>query len=655
MLDGSRRAAASADPAPSNGNAGDLYEAYSNQIYGFCLRRLRNREEARDAVQDTFLNAHRCLLRGFEPDRPLDWLIAIARNLCASRYRTRVASGQLEQLDAFELRAAEIPDVDVFGLATAIAQLPQPQQSAFVLRELRGLSYPEIADELGLSYASVAAHIFRARRELKASLGGDRPAVRRPARGISAGSFVVGLKALLGAGATQTAAALVVATSMTLAVPLSAPDVIGELVAPAPAARPKPVIPATGEPELARVLANVSVLSRLWLSPASLAGGDETPSSTGLRDREDSREGSLPVTVSASDGEAASEATDGLNPVPVTEELAPVEGLSGGASAFPAEAASVAIGDPSGSPSPSTRPVEAVISTQRPQPDEVAAVENGEPQLHGEGQLANDSHPEGSDNTPPGSEDRPPEPAQSGSGQAVMPPAHGSAAFGQPTIRSDPGSARPQQETPHPHQDDPPGQQLNPPGPKDPPRHSNLPAQHDTPATQAPGLNGIPPGRVGPPANTHGPPDEAHGPPDETHGPPDETPPRPATVEPTRRRTKAAMCPGTAAIGWARAVPRRVTRVSLTRPAAMLATHRGTAPTRPAKSTTTRRAKGDICLASRAIMRRRRRRPKKAPKSLRNEGPWRADSQLARAKRRRIRITATHARITAKRQSNADG
>src|SRR3712207_1082718 len=58
---------AAAVERPRNADAThSLYERYSAQIFGFCVNQLGSRDEAEDAVQSTFLNAHRALQRGVE-------------------------------------------------------------------------------------------------------------------------------------------------------------------------------------------------------------------------------------------------------------------------------------------------------------------------------------------------------------------------------------------------------------------------------------------------------------------------------------------------------------------------------------------------------------------------------------------------------------
>ena len=68
--------------------AGDLYERYSAQIFGYCLHQLGSREEAEDAVQTTFMNAFRGLSRGIVPELESAWLFKIAHNVCLSRRRS---------------------------------------------------------------------------------------------------------------------------------------------------------------------------------------------------------------------------------------------------------------------------------------------------------------------------------------------------------------------------------------------------------------------------------------------------------------------------------------------------------------------------------------------------------------------------------------
>ena len=68
-----------------------LYENYGQRVFTFCYSRLRDREEAQDAAQTTFIYVLRSLQRGVEPEFELAWLLKIAFNVCRG---TRRSSGR---------------------------------------------------------------------------------------------------------------------------------------------------------------------------------------------------------------------------------------------------------------------------------------------------------------------------------------------------------------------------------------------------------------------------------------------------------------------------------------------------------------------------------------------------------------------------------
>jgi RNA polymerase sigma-70 factor, ECF subfamily len=201
------------DPQRSATEAGLLYERYSGRILAYCLHALRDRGDAEDAVQTTFLHAHRALQRGVVPEYAFAWLHTIAKNVCRMQRRTAERRAAVTGLDLDMLPA---PDGDaaekelLSELDAALASLPERQRRAIVMRELRGLSSEEVASQMGMSATATYALLTRARRSLAQALavGG------RSALGLDLG-LLLRLKALFAGGATKvattTAVALVVA------------------------------------------------------------------------------------------------------------------------------------------------------------------------------------------------------------------------------------------------------------------------------------------------------------------------------------------------------------------------------------------------------------------------------------------------------------
>jgi RNA polymerase sigma-70 factor (ECF subfamily) len=153
-----------------------LYENYGQRVFTFCYSRLRNREEAQDAAQTTFIYVLRSLQRGVVPEFELAWLLKIAFNVCRG---TRRSSGRLtavtqEVEDIDELAAPQPAGYEgserLEALRDGLEHLPERQRRGILLREWQGLSYAEIADELELSVGAVETLLFRARRNLAARL-----------------------------------------------------------------------------------------------------------------------------------------------------------------------------------------------------------------------------------------------------------------------------------------------------------------------------------------------------------------------------------------------------------------------------------------------------------------------------------------------------
>ena len=164
----------SASAAESNGGSHvteALYREHRAAVAALCRSLLRDRSEAEDATQQVFLAAHRALLNGSAPREPLAWLLAVARHECYARFRQRT----MRPLPDSDPRDGAAPDASVHVLRAGeletvwdeVRRMPTAQREAFLLREIRGLSYGQLADELSLSTPSVRSLLTRARARLR--------------------------------------------------------------------------------------------------------------------------------------------------------------------------------------------------------------------------------------------------------------------------------------------------------------------------------------------------------------------------------------------------------------------------------------------------------------------------------------------------------
>ena len=148
-----------------------LYRKHAGDVYRYALVVLRNQADAEDVTQTTFLNAYRAFERGERPQKPQNWLIAIAHNVCRQRFRQ--AQRRPAEVGFEEELAESVVDEDALSaedIRRALGHLAFNQRSALVMRELEGRSYQEIAEILGVSVSAVETLLFRARRALREQL-----------------------------------------------------------------------------------------------------------------------------------------------------------------------------------------------------------------------------------------------------------------------------------------------------------------------------------------------------------------------------------------------------------------------------------------------------------------------------------------------------
>jgi RNA polymerase sigma factor (sigma-70 family) len=148
-----------------------LYRKHAGDVYRYALVVLRNQADAEDVTQTTFLNAYRAFEKGERPQKPQNWLIAIAHNVCRQRFRQ--AQRRPAEVGYEEELAESVVHEDALSaedIRRALGHLAFNQRSALVMRELEGRSYQEIADILEVSVSAVETLLFRARRALREQL-----------------------------------------------------------------------------------------------------------------------------------------------------------------------------------------------------------------------------------------------------------------------------------------------------------------------------------------------------------------------------------------------------------------------------------------------------------------------------------------------------
>lgn len=158
----------------------DITRCYQRKVFALAYAFFRDREEALDIVQETFLRLYEKAALYREGEDFQGWLFRIARNLCIDAYRRgrQRRAGYLEdvRVDALPAEAAGGADAerrsDLRALFRAVLdRLAERQRTVFVMKHCNDMPYQEIARTLGIAVGTVKSLHFKAVRNLRKQLG----------------------------------------------------------------------------------------------------------------------------------------------------------------------------------------------------------------------------------------------------------------------------------------------------------------------------------------------------------------------------------------------------------------------------------------------------------------------------------------------------
>jgi RNA polymerase sigma-70 factor, ECF subfamily len=158
----------------------ELVERYQNRLLNFVYRTTGDRERAEDLVQETFIRVYRHLHRFDQSKKFSTWVYTIASNLAKNELRNRsrnplILFQMFRKSDDVDHRPLEWEDNtyrpdDLFRkrhlkslVDGAVDQLPEHHRTVFMLREMEGKTYEEIADITGANLGTVKSRLNRAR------------------------------------------------------------------------------------------------------------------------------------------------------------------------------------------------------------------------------------------------------------------------------------------------------------------------------------------------------------------------------------------------------------------------------------------------------------------------------------------------------------
>jgi RNA polymerase sigma-70 factor (ECF subfamily) len=158
---------------------GILVRLSYDRVFRVALRIVRNREDAAEICQETFVRAVQSINR-FEPGRPVfPWLYQICRNLSLNRIqRLRAREGSLPEFDLGDSRT-RTPEEDAVraessdAVRRAIEALPDHYRKIIMLSHFDECTYEEMSQILSVPIGTVMSRLYNARKKLRTLLAAE--------------------------------------------------------------------------------------------------------------------------------------------------------------------------------------------------------------------------------------------------------------------------------------------------------------------------------------------------------------------------------------------------------------------------------------------------------------------------------------------------
>lgn len=150
-----------------------LVYRYQDHIYSVCLSILKNKPEAQEAAQDTFIKVYKSIKSYKEDSKLSSWMYKIAYRTSLDYLRKRKKTQDVDDvafsLGSDEKNAQEDLEQNEYSsaLLKLVNQLPADEAGLIRMYYLEELSIKELEEISGLSQSNIKVKLFRARNKLK--------------------------------------------------------------------------------------------------------------------------------------------------------------------------------------------------------------------------------------------------------------------------------------------------------------------------------------------------------------------------------------------------------------------------------------------------------------------------------------------------------
>lgn len=151
-------------------NFKEIYERNVDTVYRICYSYLKNKTDAEDMVQETFIRLLRKEIKFENYNHEKAWLIVTASNLCKNSLKSW--KNKIENIEDYSsIKSKEEKDID--ETLHIVLELPNKYKTTIYLYYYEGYSSLEIAKITGKKESTIRSQLKRGREILKVKIGGE--------------------------------------------------------------------------------------------------------------------------------------------------------------------------------------------------------------------------------------------------------------------------------------------------------------------------------------------------------------------------------------------------------------------------------------------------------------------------------------------------
>ncbi len=153
----------------------DYFRKYKDDVYRVAYYYTKNRDDAEDLVQDTFIRAYKFFSKFKRNTNFKSWILKIMRNIYITKSKKKskeksIKNHELDFSKDYSLEDDYLDNVTISEVRDAILMLPREFREVIMLSDISGLMYEEIAKIIKVPVGTVRSRLHRGRLILKERL-----------------------------------------------------------------------------------------------------------------------------------------------------------------------------------------------------------------------------------------------------------------------------------------------------------------------------------------------------------------------------------------------------------------------------------------------------------------------------------------------------